>query len=59
MLEAYSKGKTTNAIKGLMDLAPKTAHVLRNGEEIQIPAQDVQTGDTFLVRPQLQAAKRF
>lgn len=51
MLEAYSKGKTTNAIKGLMDLAPKTAHVLRNGEEIQIPAQDVQTGDTFLVRP--------
>lgn len=51
MLEAYSKGKTTNAIKSLMDLAPKTAHVLRNGEEVTIPAQEVKEGDIFVVKP--------
>ncbi len=51
MLESYSKGKTTNAIKSLMDLAPKTAHVIRDGAEITIPAQDVTTGETFIVRP--------
>ena len=51
MLESYSKGKTTNAIRSLMDLAPKTAHVLRNGTETTIPAQDVVAGDIFIVRP--------
>mgnify|MGYP002509504337 FL=1 len=51
MLEAYSKGKTTNAIKSLMDLAPKTAHVIRDGVEMTVPAQEVQEGDTFLVKP--------
>ncbi len=51
MLEAYSKGKTTNAIKSLMDLAPKTAHVLQNGVEVTVPAQDVLEGDIFLVKP--------
>lgn len=50
-LEAYSKGKTTNAIKSLMDLAPKTAHVLRDGMEITVPAQEVVAGDTFVIRP--------
>ena len=51
MLEAYSKGKTTNAIKSLMDLAPRTAHVIRDGVETTIPAQEVQEGDIFLVKP--------
>lgn len=51
MLEAYSKGKTTNAIKGLMNLAPKTAHVIRNGEEVTIPAEEMTVGDIFVVRP--------
>ncbi len=51
MLEAHSKGKTTNAIKSLMDLAPKTARVRRDGEEVEIPAEQVQIGDTFVVRP--------
>ena len=51
LLEARSKGKTTNAIKSLMDLAPKTARVLRGGKEEMIPAEEVQIGDTFLVRP--------
>lgn len=51
MLEAYSKGKTTNAIKSLMDLAPKTAHVLRDGIEVTVSAQDVREGDIFVVRP--------
>lgn len=51
MLESYSKGKTTNAIKSLMDLAPKTAHVLRDGVEVTIPAQEVLSGDIFVVRP--------
>lgn len=51
MLEAYSKGKTTNAIRSLMDLAPKTAHVIRDGREVTIPAQEVETGDIFIVKP--------
>ena len=51
MLEAYSKGKTTNAIKSLMDLAPKTAHVLRDGTEVIIPAKEVMPGDIFIVKP--------
>ncbi len=51
MLEAYSKGKTTNAIKSLMDLAPRTAHVIRDSVETTIPAQEVQEGDIFLVKP--------
>ncbi len=50
-LEAYSKGKTTNAIKSLMDLAPETAHVIRDGKELTIPAEQVRPGDTFIVRP--------
>ena len=51
MLEAHSKGKTTNAIKALMDLAPRTAHVLRDGRETDVPAEDVSVGELFLVRP--------
>lgn len=51
MLEAYSKGKTTNAIKSLMDLAPKTATVLREGKELVIPASEVVLNDIFLVPP--------
>lgn len=51
MLEAYSKGKTTNAVKSLMDLAPKTAHVLRDGVEVTIPAEEVAAGDIFIVKP--------
>ncbi len=51
MLESYSKGRTTNAIKGLMDLAPKTAHVLRDGAEITIPAEEIAEGEIFIVRP--------
>lgn len=51
MLEAYSKGKTTNAIKSLINLAPKTAHVLRGGVETTVPVQEVLAGDTFIVRP--------
>lgn len=51
MLEAYSKGKTTNAIKSLMDLAPKTANVVRDGAEVTISADEVVQGDIFIVRP--------
>lgn len=51
MLEAYSKGKTTNAVRSLMALAPKTAHVIRGGEEITIAADEVVTGDLFVVKP--------
>lgn len=51
MLEAYSKGKTTNAVRSLMALAPKTAHVIRGGEEITIAAQEVVAGDLFVVKP--------
>ena len=51
MLEAYSKGKTTNALKGLMQLAPKKATILRDGEEVPVPVEQVQIGDIFVVRP--------
>ena len=51
MLEARSKGKTTNAIKSLMDLAPKTALILKDGQETEIPATDVKKGDIFIVKP--------
>ncbi len=51
MLEARSKGKTTDAIKGLMKLAPKNATVVRNGEEQLIPIEQVTIGDVFVVRP--------
>ncbi len=51
MLEAYSKGKTTNAVKSLMDLAPKTAHVIRDGAEVTVPADEVAAGDIFVVKP--------
>jgi len=51
MLEARSKGKTTNAIKSLISLSPKTATVIRDGEEISISADKVQKGDVFVVRP--------
>ncbi|MBQ9263204.1 MAG: heavy metal translocating P-type ATPase [Clostridia bacterium] len=51
MLEARSKGKTTDALKSLMRLAPQTATLLKNGVETTVPISQVQTGDTFVVRP--------
>ena len=51
MLEARSKGKTTDALKSLMKLAPKTAVVVRNGAEVTVGIDQVQTGDIFVVRP--------
>ena len=51
MLEAHSKGKTTSALKGLMKLAPKTATVIRNSEEMNIPVEQVRVDDIFAVRP--------
>lgn len=51
MLEARSKGKTTNALKALMDLAPKTAAVERDGKEFVISVEEVAVGDIFVVRP--------
>ncbi len=51
MLEARSKGKTTNALKSLMKLAPKTATILVDGVEIEVPIEQVKIGDIFLVRP--------
>lgn len=50
-LEARSKGKTTNAIRTLMNLAPKTAHVLRDSGEVTVPVEDVRVGEPFVVRP--------
>ena len=50
-LEARSKGKTTDALKGLMKLAPKTAHLLRDGVEVTVPVEQVQKDDVFTVRP--------
>ena len=50
-LEAYSKGKTTDALKSLMKLAPQTACVLRDSEQVILPVSEVQVGDLFLVRP--------
>ncbi|SDB30986.1 heavy metal translocating P-type ATPase [Eubacterium oxidoreducens] len=49
-LEALSKGRTTDALKGLMDLAPQTATILNDGKEMSIPIDQVKTGDTFIVR---------
>ena len=51
MLEARSKGKTTDALKGLMKLAPKTAVVVRDGQEAAVPIEQVRKGDVFVVRP--------
>ena len=51
MLEAHSKGKTTNALKSLMKLAPKTANVIRNGTEVTVDIDQVRRGDVFVVRP--------
>ena len=50
-LESRSKGKTTEAITKLLDLAPKTATILRNGEELTVPISDVSVGDIVVVRP--------
>ena len=51
MLEAMSKGRTTDALKGLMKLAPKTAVLLKDGVETEVSVEEVSTGDIFIVRP--------
>ena len=51
LLEAHSKGKTTDALKGLMKLMPKTATILRDGKEVTVSITDVMVGDLFTVRP--------
>ena len=51
MLEARSKGRTTDALKSLMRMAPKTAVLLRDGTETEVPVEEVQAGDVFVVRP--------
>lgn len=51
MLEAYSKGKTTDALKVLMELAPKSANIIRDGKEVNVPVEGVVKGDIFIVRP--------
>ena len=51
LLEAHSKGRTTDALRSLMQLAPKTARVIRNGEEVSVPVSQVAAGDIFAVRP--------
>jgi len=51
LLEAYSKGKTTDALKALANLAPKTATVLQDGQEVVIPATEVKIGDIFILKP--------
>ena len=51
LLEALSKGRTTNALRSLMRLAPKTATLIRDGNEAVVPIEEVQVGDTFAVRP--------
>lgn len=51
MLEAYSKGKTTDALKGLMELAPKSANIIRDSKEVNVPVEEVVKGDIFIVRP--------
>lgn len=51
MLEARSKGRTTDALKGLMRLAPKTATIIRDGQEVSVPVEQVQRGTIFVVRP--------
>ena len=51
LLEAISKGRTTNALKSLIDLSPKTAVVVRNGEEVTVPVEEIVKGDIFIIRP--------
>lgn len=51
MLEAMSKGRTTDALKGLMKLAPKKATIIKDGEEKEVPVEQVMIGDIFIVRP--------
>ena len=51
LLEAISKGRTTNALRGLMELSPKTATIIRDGQETAIPAEKVKIDDIFVVRP--------
>ena len=51
MLEARSKGRTTDALKGLMKLSPKTAVLVRDGKELEVPIEQVRQGDIFVVRP--------
>lgn len=51
ILEARSKGKTTDALRALMNLSPKTAIIERNGDEVEVPVEEVTVGDIFLVRP--------
>ena len=51
LLEAISKGRTTNALKGLLDLQPKTAVLLRDGKEVTVPIEEVRAGDIYVVRP--------
>ncbi|MBO4337584.1 MAG: heavy metal translocating P-type ATPase [Lachnospiraceae bacterium] len=51
MLEAMSKGRTTSALKGLMDLSPKTAVILKDGKETTVPVEALKPGDRFVVRP--------
>ena len=50
-LESYSKGKTTNSIKALMDLSPKTAIILKDDKEIEVPLEEVKVDDIFIVKP--------
>ncbi len=50
LLESISKGRTTNAIRGLMDLQPKTAVIVKDGAEVTVPVKDVKAGDVFVVR---------
>ncbi len=51
LLEAVAKGKTTNAIKSLLALTPKEAHVIRDGKEMTVPSSEVRVGDIFIIRP--------
>ena len=51
MLEARSKGKTTDALKNLMNLAPKNAVIIKDGQEVSVPIEQVKKGDIFVVRP--------
>ncbi len=51
MLEARSKGKTTDALKSLMRLAPKTAVIVQDGKETEVSIEEVRNGDIFVVRP--------
>ena len=51
LLESISKGRTTNALKGLLDLQPKSAVLLRDGNEVTVPVEDVRVGDVYVVRP--------